>query len=339
MMIRSLTALAFTLLPLAVAAQDHQATNHAVIDEHILPAFETFANATEALKTAAQADCSARSPELLQAYHTGFDAWIAVSHLRFGPTEVEDRAFALAFWPDKKGFTPKSLTGLIKVQNPDGLDPQAFKHVSIAARGFFALEFMLYDEAIAALGAEAYQCALIQTIAADIDANSDAILAEWAGPFSQLMKTPSEDAIYRSESEVTQELFKSLVTGLQFSAEARLGRPLGTFERPRPRRAEARRSERSLRNVVVSLKATRDLAITLAREDEALAVTLGAAFGDSLALAERIKDPAFADLNDPQGRLKVEILQQSVNLLREQLNQTLGPHLGVGEGFNALDGD
>ncbi|HBR37591.1 MAG TPA: peptidase M75, partial [Sulfitobacter pontiacus] len=54
-----------------------------------------------------------------------FDAWIAVSHLRFGPSETDNRAFALAFWPDSRGATPKTLAGLITDADPVGRDPQA----------------------------------------------------------------------------------------------------------------------------------------------------------------------------------------------------------------------
>ncbi len=46
-------------------------------------------------------------PVLTEAYHAAFDAWIKTSHLRFGPSEVNDRAFALAFWPDSRGQYPR----------------------------------------------------------------------------------------------------------------------------------------------------------------------------------------------------------------------------------------
>ncbi|MCV2894243.1 imelysin family protein [Lentibacter sp. XHP0401] len=336
---QTLAALAIALLPSVTGAEAPNAVIAKAVDGHVLPAFSVLAESSEALKAAALADCIPTSGTLLDAYHESFDSWIAASHLRFGPTEVEDRAFALAFWPDTKGFTPKTLAGLIRAQDPDGLNPEAYSHVSIAARGYFALEFMLYDDAMQSLGDADYRCALIRTIAADIDANADAILDGWTNGYAQLLKQPTEGRIYRSEDEAVQELFKALLAGLQFTAETRLGRPLGTFERPRPQRAEARRSERSLRNVMISLEATRDLAVVLSGEDATLARDLESAFDEALALAESLDDPTFASVSAPQGHLKVEILQQSINLLRDKINATLGAHLGVSEGFNALDGD
>jgi predicted lipoprotein len=41
----------------------------------------------------------------------------------------------------------------------------------------------------------------------------------------------------------------------------------------------------------------------------------------------------------PQGRLRIEILQQSVAALRDTALAELGPELDVGIGFNAADGD
>lgn len=136
-----------------------------------------------------------------------------------------------------------------------------------------------------------------------------------------------------------QELFKALTTGLQFTADTRLGRPLGTFDQPRPTRAEARRAGRSLRHVQLSLIALRDLAQRLASISPEASATLDAAFGQSLDLTERLDDPVFAGVADPQGRLRVEALQQSIGRIREIAATDLGPALGVAAGFNALDGD
>ncbi len=47
----------------------------------------------------------------------------------------------------------------------------------------------------------------------------------------------------------------------------------------------------------------------------------------------------FAGVADPQGHLKVEILQQAVTAVRDTALAELGPELDVGIGFNAADGD
>ena len=47
----------------------------------------------------------------------------------------------------------------------------------------------------------------------------------------------------------------------------------------------------------------------------------------------------FAGVTTPEGRLKVEILQQSVGALRASAMAEVGPEMDVGIGFNAADGD
>ena len=64
-----------------------------------------------------------------------------------------------------------------------------------------------------------------------------------------------------------------------------------------------------------------------------------AAFDHAIHLAETLDDPAFAGVADPSKRLKVEILQQAVEHVRELVMSELAPELDVGIGFNAADGD
>lgn len=330
-------ACALTLLPVTAMAQKDVAES--IVRDHILPRFEQLAERSETLADVARKDCDAASVSLRTAYNDAFDAWISASHLRFGPTEVDDRAFALAFWPDSRGATPKVLSKLIADQDPVAASAADFADVSIAARGFYAMEFLLYDEALGTAGDESYRCTLVQTMTADIAALTRAIAQEWTSDYASTMLTPSADGIYRSQDEVLRQLFNALSTGLQFTSETRLGRPLGTFDKPRPTRSEVWRSGRSARHVTLSLRALQDLAAALANGDETLAGDLNAAFDRARERAETLNDPVFASVAVPQGRLKVEVVQQSVETIREIVQSRLGLRLGVAAGFNALDGD
>ena len=138
-----------------------------------------------------------------------------------------------------------------------------------------------------------------------------------------------------SDTEATQALFTQLATGLDTLADSRIGRPLGTFDKPRPERAEAVASARSLRNITLSLTAMRALAATLSPDS---AMTL-AAFDRAIALADALGDPALQSVATPQGRLKVEILQQAIRATHDLVVAEVGPALGVSLGFNAADGD
>ncbi|MEY8841165.1 imelysin family protein [Cribrihabitans sp. XS_ASV171] len=332
MMLRA--ALLALLLPCAVLAAPAD-TVRATVEGHILPRINAFAQQAQALRDAAQADCTALRP----AFTDAFDAWISMSHLRFGPTETGERGFALAFWPDTRGFTPRALAGLIEAEDPAVEDPDSFAQVSIAARGFYALEFLLYDATLSTLGPDAYRCTLLRAITADIARLADAIRADWTPGFARAMTQPSEEGRYRTDEEAIRELYKALDAGLQFTADTRLGRPLGSFDQPRPNRAEARRSGRSLHHVTLSLAALRDLAAYLAQDHPQAAREVDAAFARALDRAATLDDPSFAGVAEPAARLRVEALQQAVQDIRDTATTALAPALGVDAGFNSLDGD
>ncbi|MGJ8627403.1 MAG: imelysin family protein [Sulfitobacter sp.] len=331
--------IAALVLPVLANAGPPDNVIDGIIDSHILPRFETLAAATQAFAKVASQDCDPASEPLRSAYGDAFDAWISVSHLRFGPTEVDDRAFALAFWPDSRGATPRALNTLIATHDPIAMSVPDYAQVSIAARGFYAMEFMLYDEAIKDAGDQDYRCSLIQTMGADIALTSQLIFEDWQSNFAKTMRKPAPDQVYRSEDEVLQEMFRALSAGLQFTAETRLGRPMGTFDRPRPNRSEARRSGRSAQHVMLSLTSLQDLATHLAGDNIELAETLNAGFEKAKSQLADVDDPTFASVAEPQARLKVEVIQQSVEAIRTIVRDELGPTLGVAAGFNSLDGD
>lgn len=331
--------LTLTALPGAVSTQE--APPQLAVDavqKQILPGFAALADSAARMATSAAEDCNPASETLQSAWGMAFDDWIKVSHLRFGPTETENRAFALAYWPDSRGTTPKTLNKLFADQDPIITTPEGMASVSVAARGFYALEFVMFDPKYQADAG--YACALTRALTADVAATTHAIARDWSDRYANLMLTPGSDySPYHTPEEVTQELFKALATGLEFTSDTRLGRPLGTFDKPRPTRAEAWRSARAQRNVILSLKALKQLALILSQGDDALLADVSAAFDTAIGQAEALDDPAFAGVEDPQKRLKIEVLQQSIDLIREQQLANIGDKLGVAAGFNALDGD
>lgn len=325
---------AATAVVLALPAWAQDVDLGAIVEGHILPGYQALKDETAALEQAAANDCTPNAPALVEAYHEAFDAWVRVSHLRFGPSETDDRAFALAFWPDPRGSTPKTLATLMRDEDPVVEDPDAFATVSVAARGFYAMEFLLFDAQFREAENAGYHCALVRAVSTDIASNAAAILEDWQTEYGALLSEPGQ-GLYRTPAEAAQQLFTALSTGLEFTSEARLGRPMGTLDRPRPNRAEARRSERSLRHVILSLEATRDLTRLLAGDDPKVMQ----AFQNAFDRARELDDPVFAGVATPQGRFRVEVLQQDINEVRQILAEEVGPRLGVAAGFNSLDGD
>ncbi|MCA0043282.1 imelysin family protein [Celeribacter litoreus] len=306
--------------------------------EHTVPAVERFDDAARDLVLASAADCT---PAAMQpAYHAAFDAWMGLQHLHMGPVEENGRILAIAFWPDKKGMIPRTLARAIADEDAVVNDAEGFSDASIALRGLFALEYMLFDPQFDDYDAGSYSCALVQAISNDLGRMAHAIDMEWTedGGFKDtlLLAGEAESPIYLSQMESVQALYTMLNSSLENTKDQRIGRPIGTFERPRPTRAEAYRSARSERNVILQLEAARDLAHKLAPGETP---KTDDAFEQTLALAEALDDPDFSGAADPMRRLKIEIVGQNIDTILGHIANEVGASLGVSAGFNASDGD
>lgn len=307
-----------------------------MVDQVILPAFASFAASTARLGDAATADCRADHPDLRAAFQSAFDDWIAVEPYRAGPLETDARGLAIAYWPDLKGNTPKALRALIAAGTiPAGAD---FAQSSVAARGLFALEVMLYDPAFNTYTATDPGCVLTQQIALDLAQVAAKTNADWQNVFGPLMMTAGAkgNSRFLARQEVVQMLFTAALTELDYIAETRIARPLGTSDRPRPARAEAKASARSLRNVELSIAAVNRLVQVMG---DVKAGDMIDRLDYATYAAAKIKDPTFADVITPSGFFRLQELQNAVQTARQSIKVDLGRILGVTEGFNALDGD
>lgn len=299
------------------------------VQNHILPGYQALAETTAALALAGQ---SCDQAALKTGYNAAYDAWMGVQHLRFGPVETDGRVLSILYWPDPKGLGAKAQMALLQ-GDPAKLRPESFAEQSVAARGLLALERLLYP----AEPLPADPCPLIRATTADLAATAADVLADWQGGFAQTLLTAGEagNTTYLTRPEARQVLFTQLASGLEFLDDQRLGRPLGSFDVPHPERAEARASGRSARNVLLTLQAMRAMVETLTPD----APQTMAAFDRAIHLAETLDDPDFAGVAEPTSRLKVEILRQAVQNVRELVVSELAPELDVGIGFNAADGD
>lgn len=303
-----------------------------VREDHIVPRYAAFAEAAAELKNVAHNDCSAEA--VLPAYHEAYDAWIAISHIQFGPIETRGTSLSLTFWPDPKDRTGKALNRLFSNEDGAVFVSEEFAQVSVAAQGFSALERLLTEPQ----GNTHYACAFIGAIATHIAGVAQDLAGDWQGSYGDQFAQPdaSSEVAFSSEEDAERAVYTSISTALEFMHDQRLGRPLGTFDRPRPLRAEARRTERSSRHVLLGLQATKDL--TNAFVDESLP-DVNRAFDAAIARAETLDDPAFSGVADPARRFKIEVLQRSLRDVQVLVAENVGAALGINAGFNSLDGD
>ncbi len=317
----------------ALTASPAAAGVEEAVNDYILPSLATFTESAQSLDDVARANCAADA--LKGPYNAAFDAWMAISDVRIGPSE--NGALSIAFWPDTRGFTQSTLSRFIEDQNSAVEDPAAFREVSIAARGFFALERMLYDSEFNDYDEGDYSCALTRALTRDLADQAVALEADWREFAPTLLNPGAEgNATYLDQTEAQRAIYTQVLSSLEFTADSRLGRPLGEPDRPRPTRAEAWRSDRSLTQSVLATEAAVALAKALA--DWELPETQ-AALEAMREQAGEIGDPSFQDIDDLMKRLKVELLQQRIEAVEAAIQAEVGTRYGITPGFNSSDGD
>jgi predicted lipoprotein len=339
-------ALMLAALP-AAAAPDHAALAARTLDQVILPGFERLQGAAANLAHDAATACAGTgelpTEPLRTAYDTTFDAWARIGHVRFGPAEEGTVAFGIEFWPDTKGSTPRTLAALIAAEDPVVDDPAAFAQVSVAARGLMAIDQLVYDPEAPPIAAGSYRCRLLVAITRDLAATTAILVTRWQDPWAEILTTAGapDNPVYLAPDESTKAIYGALVDGLQADIDVRLGRPLGTFDRPQPRRAEAWRSGRSLPNVVAALEGLEELFDTAFAPEigPEHATPVSNAFAAAFAAAGRVEAPIDVEVATPQGHIHVEALQGALRKVQTEVASHVGPVIGVTSGFNAMDGD
>lgn len=333
--------------PVAAVATDHAALAERALEQHILPGFARLDAAMAALDAAAGTACAGTGPidaaPLKAAYGAAFDSWAGIQHIHFGPAEEDNNSFKIEFWPDTKASTPRTLAALVRDEDPVVDSPGAFAQVSVAARGLMALDQLLYDPAAPQIEARSYTCRLVEAITGDMATTAGRMRARWQDPWAGLLTSAgaADNPVYLAPLESTKALYSALSDGLQADIDLRLGRPLGTFDKPQPRRAEAWRSARSLPNLMASVAGIEALFETTFAPaiGEEHARPVRNAFEGFANAAANVAAPIDVEVATPQGRIHVEAVQTALRRVQSEVTSHVGPVVGVTSGFNAMDGD
>jgi predicted lipoprotein len=341
-----------------IASSDFQALNAAIVEDYVLPRYAAFAQAAAVLEVSlmqACADGRAEAAESAGAYHSAMDAWMAVQHLRFGPSELFLRAERTEFWPDKRGTVRRHLAQMLSDRDEHALEADVFANGSVAVQGFPALERLLFDSE-ANDWATPFTCQLTCAIGRNLGSIATGMLNDWRGgeaAYARTMESAGEGGNdrYFDAKEASLEFAKSLRGALLLVGDYKLGRPLGGApDEARATRAESWRSARSLRNVAVNLKAAQALyevggdasfsAITRAQPKGAeLDEVIRAAFGRLITAIEAQPDSLVTALEAPDGWAQLNAIRTETKQLLELLGGPLSEVLDLPMGFNSYDGD
>lgn len=278
------------------------------------------------------------APIVKLAYQNSFDAWIAASVIQFGPIQELGGQISFSFWPDKKGFTKKKLFQLIDEKNPSVYNNTEFQEISIAGKGFMALEQLLYEETFTTHKHREYICLLIRSISRDLNIKAHHLEMNWRVKFQKETSdgTANIESSLLNQDEQAAAYLTSIISGLKFNEINRIGLPLGKFKKSRSKRAEAWRSSRSLHNIKISLITLFEFSLLLS--DKNLYV-MEESFINAINFIDTIDNNSFKNIHKIKYQFQLESLLTLISIAREAVSLELSQHLGVISGFNALDGD
>ena len=329
-----------------------QAVNEDLALNHAGPRYQNFADIAALLaNTLAQLDADKAGLSDAQAsFGAAMDTWMAVQHLRLGPSQLDAREFRIEYWPDKRNRIDRQLSEALAQERPELLAPEGMAGTSVAIQGFPALERLLFVDPVAP---GTYGAALAASIGANLATIGTELATAWqpgSAFLDDLLKPGSSQTAYADAGQVAGHFLTALATQLEFIAERKLRGPLGESpEATRPRLAESWRSRRSLRNAWLNALALDDFfgggsqtrfaaALQEAGADEA-SLEIGGRIIAAGEVLSTMPENLFDHVDDAEVREKALDVAAWLDDGRRLLVRNGAPALGLNLGFNSLDGD
>ena len=341
---KTITTLVVALLMpvMAVSAAQEPKVDHAVMADRILTVlnqqFATFRDTTAVLAERSEQFCAGTTTraDLDKSLAEAWVAWAPLDAYQFGPIEAQSAALTVNFFPDKKNFVGRALTGLLKRSEVEQGDPTVVAKSSAGTQGLPAIERLLYEDI--------QTCPALVGVSGNLARIGVDLYDGWFAPdgWAELVRSAGPDnPVYLSHQEFTRQIYTALDFAILRLKQHRIGRPLGTYERSFPKRAEAWRSGLTNELILSQLQGISDIvdrgfAGAIFNPSRAWIVKVVA---DTQTRVKAIGAPLAEAMDDPQKRVRVEGLQTKLNFLKLQLDQDIGPGLDVETGFSAGDGD
>lgn len=345
-----------TTIHTAQAEEHHRSWVDAATKRVIEPAYADFSVVAEA-STIVLADlCEDPSAVTLEASRDTFAelvvAFARIEPYRFGPARSENRIERLFFWPDPRSRGLRQVQAILSSQDGTATTQTSLYQKSVAAQGIPALDFVLSGAGSEMLETPDgdFRCRYGLAIAQNIAAIASELRDQWVGAegYAARMRAAGPDQpTYRSPSEALSEILRAAREQTQIVRDFKLARVLGdAFGKAKPKRAPLWRSSLSLDMVHANLSTVAALLSSWPTEgssarsdlrDQAL-FELGQARAVIAEIHAQTKDIAIA-VNDPSLYERLSYATIPLEGAERLLTERIPASLGLGVGFNSLDGD
>ncbi len=336
-------------------ANDWKAVNQAIVEQHIQPRYKILSAQIAALNEKTQSFCQKPNPKnlntLKNTFNEAMDSWVAVQHLRHGPIELFERYHRIQFWPDKHGVSQRQINTFLAKKDSEILKLENFQNSSVAIQGLSTFEYLLYPKNAKDVISSQYRCQMMQAIAQNIHQISNEVTEEWQDEKKQFKFFFDANAKnfgltdgkvdYANQIETATVFYLEMHTQIQSIIDQKILDPLGENNKPKMKKSESWRSDRSLQNIETSLKALEDLyTVGFAQKtDSKLNAEILASFQNVYKSLQPLK-PSFNDaVTNPKERQDFDNLISSLRDLQRLVFSPLSQALEIPIGFNSLDGD
>lgn len=347
---------AATTLPSRADDFDHTGLARQVAERHIRPGYARLLEKAGTLRSEAEAFCGG-GRENLDGLHAAFRdlvlTWSAISHIRFGPVMDAHRHSRILYWPDRKSLGFRQIRRALKNKSRNVTSAKALAEKSVAMQGLSAIEQILYwdvEKQLLATGeTRTHRCGYLAAASQNLARIADALVSGWApdAEFTAIFLKPGTgNPQYLEPSEVTLEIAKAFIVGLERLRDIKVAGPLGLRpNNPSRVRVPFEQSKLSTRAVEAELKGLISMF-----EDGGLRARIEAheaGMGDAIAFdleqalksLNRVKVPIAAVAKATQTEDELIATGFPLKNAREQASRVLSAAAGLSLGFNALDGD
>ena len=324
-----------------------------IVEQWLLPRYDTLASTAKAQNEAWAAFCKAPSAAGVAELKTRFaavsQAWSAVEFITFGPVMLALRPDRFNLFPERRNAVVRSVHELIADPTDERLQPERFFRLSAAAQGLPAMERVLYDDgadaALAAGPESKRRCELGQAIALNLDNMARDIRAGWgdksSGLLAQLLANKADDVYFPDPGALLSQVVTDLAGAYQRVVDQRILVVMGkTVEEAKPLLSDRRRSGLAKETIVDIISSADALAALLAKGlDPKAQATVTKAMHGAMVAAKGLPDDIGDDAKTPKGRKTLEAAIVSFKAAQASVADPLAAGLGVPLGFNSLDGD
>ena len=261
------------VMPLAMAqnASPEQAVIQAVVNNSLLPAHQQLDQRSKVLNAEAEKFCASLSAaalaDLRTAWLQAMQSWGALAMVDFGPIETTNAQPQFQFWPDPLNLVQRKFASRIAGKNL-AISAEELEKAGVGMQGLSALEYLLFDEALATPEKYAAQkplCPLLKATAHNLASNAQQLAQLWQDDFGPTFYNLDVEKVHAGYFKRNVGIvLSSMITALDHIRHQKLGLALGMEKRGNAGRAskpgrlnpqllESWRSQSSLAQIKASL--------------------------------------------------------------------------------------